>query len=261
MSKERQPKGTVSTEPAVRSYSVTHPAGLHLAERVYDDWGQLLFAERGAAIVRMPSEIRVLPRHRAIWIPPGVPVSIDVRKQVAFRTVYIRTDCFPSRLCSGVLEGNVRSLARELILETCRISTLSLTDERHSHLAHLIVDEVAALDASPFQLPLPSDPRSRAAIEYIIVNQAPGEERNISLIAKTTGASVRTLQRLFSRETGMGFGQWIRRYRLLSAAQLLSEGYTVSETGQRIGYRSISAFVAAFHGEFAVTPGRFVGKR
>ena len=248
-------------EPAVRSYSVTHPAGLHLTERVYDDWGQLVFAEWGAAIVRTPREIRVLPRHRAIWIPPGVPTSIDVRERVAFRTLYIRTDCFPSLLCNGVVEGNIRSLARELILETCRLSTLFLTDERHSRLAHLIIDEVAAMENSPLQLPLPSDPRSRAAIEHILVAQAPGEKQNTKSIAESSGASTRTLQRLFLSETGMGFGQWVRRYRLLSAVQLLSEGYTVSETGHRVGYRSTSAFVAAFHGEFAETPGRFVGKR
>jgi AraC-like DNA-binding protein len=158
------------------------------------------------------------------------------------------------------VEGNIRSLARELILEICRLSTLSLTNERHSRLAHLIIDEVVAMENSPLQLPLPSDPRSRAAIERVLIAGATGHKQSLKSIAEFSGASTRTLQRLFFSETGMGFGQWVRRYRLLSAAQLLSEGYTVSETGHRIGYRSTSAFVAAFHAEFAETPGRFVGK-
>ncbi|PYQ60799.1 MAG: AraC family transcriptional regulator, partial [Acidobacteria bacterium] len=76
-------------------------------------------------------------------------------------------------------------------------------------------------------------------------------------VARASAASERTLERLFRAETGLPFGVWRQRARLLRALQLLAEGGAVAEVANAIGYESTSAFVAAFRRALGTTPGRY----
>ncbi len=69
--------------------------------------------------------------------------------------------------------------------------------------------------------------------------------------------SVRTLERLFQKETGMTFGKWRQQLRLLHALRLLAGGRPVTAVALDVGYDSPSAFIAAFKGFFGTTPARY----
>ena len=71
-----------------------------------------------------------------------------------------------------------------------------------------------------------------------------------------SGASARTIQRLFREETGLRFAEWRRRLRLLRALELLGDGTSVTAAGIEAGYDSTSAFVAAFRREMGFTPAK-----
>ena len=262
MSKLRQELVGYGEEPIIRSYSVTHPRGLNLPEHSYPKWGQLIYAENGTATVWTPDGVRALPRLRAVWIPAGIASSISVYDSVSFRSIYVRSDYRADKLPSTVALVNVRPLLRELIAEVCRRSILSFDVPRSAHLAAVVVDEIEAVQDSPLQLPIPREPRAKRAAEIML---AAGEESDpadgsIDSAAEEAGASVRTLQRLFLSDTGMRLGEWQRRARMLRAVRHLARGGSVKEAGQRAGYRSTSAFVAAFRRELAGTPGRFFGE-
>jgi AraC-like DNA-binding protein len=62
---------------------------------------------------------------------------------------------------------------------------------------------------------------------------------------------------LFRAETGLSFGAWRQRARLLSALQLLAENESVTQTAIAVGYASTSAFVAAFRRALGNTPGQY----
>lgn len=256
MSNSRQRSGLPGSEPWVRSYSVTHPNGLHLDERAYDAWGRLILAERGAATLRSPGNVRVIPRHRAAWVPAGMPVAVRVDERLTLRIVYVRADRFASRLPPDGCEVNVRPLLRELIREVCRKSTLGPLDLQECRLAEVLVDEIAAVHGSPLELPLPTDPRARAAADYVVQAEPRARSVRLAELTEIAGASLRTLERRFAEETGMRLGEWVRRWRLMVAIRLLAGGASVEETAHLVGYRSTSAFVAAFRRELAVTPGQ-----
>lgn len=256
MSIFRQPRTAHEAEPWVRSYSVTHPGGLHLDDRSYAEWGRLIFTERGAATIRAPQSVRVVPRHRAAWIPAGVAVGVQVEERLTLRILYLRTNLFGERLPPEVCEVNVPPLLRELIFDVCRRSTLGPHDPRERRLAEVLVDELHAVRDSPLQLPLPDDPRARAAAEHLLRATTFRPGGGFAELAAVAGASVRTLERRFARETGMRLGEWVRRRRLMVAVRLLSGGASVEEAGHLVGYRSTSAFVAAFRRELGVTPGQ-----
>ncbi|MEO1277770.1 MAG: AraC family transcriptional regulator, partial [Planctomycetota bacterium] len=63
--------------------------------------------------------------------------------------------------------------------------------------------------------------------------------------------------RLFSEQTGMAFGRWRTRARLIAALQRLAQGEPVGLVASHVGYERVSAFIAMFKRELGQTPGRY----
>jgi AraC-like DNA-binding protein len=120
----------------------------------------------------------------------------------------------------------------------------------------LIVDAFRARAMPALGLAMPSSASLRAVAEHCTAG-AHGD--GTPSIARRFGFSVRTLERRFAAETGMTFGQWRRHARFLLALRLLAEGRAVKTVARDAGYRSPSAFVAAFSDTFGTTPGRYFG--
>ena len=72
--------------------------------------------------------------------------------------------------------------------------------------------------------------------------------------AADCGASERTLARRFVAETGMTFGHWRERLRLMAAIPKLVDGQPVTRVALDLGYRSPSAFIAMFRRNLGTTP-------
>jgi AraC-like DNA-binding protein len=104
---------------------------------------------------------------------------------------------------------------------------------------------------------LPRDRRALTVVERL--QKEPSNRLDLAQIAEGSGASPRTLQRLFRDETGLRFTEWRRRLRLLDVMELLSDGTSVTVAGIEAGYQSTSAFVAAFRREMGFTPAKCRG--
>lgn len=59
--------------------------------------------------------------------------------------------------------------------------------------------------------------------------------------ADQAGVSRRTLTRGFRRETGLSFGQWRARARIVRALALAADGRAARHVAASVGYRSIQA--------------------
>ncbi|GAA3116685.1 hypothetical protein GCM10020001_040500 [Nonomuraea salmonea] len=69
--------------------------------------------------------------------------------------------------------------------------------------------------------------------------------------------SARTISRAFNAETGTSFARWVAAVRAQHAVELLTRGWPVEVVAERVGYRSASAFGAAFRRTTGLTPGAF----
>lgn len=69
------------------------------------------------------------------------------------------------------------------------------------------------------------------------------------------------MARLFLRETGMGFGDWCRRARILLSLPRLADGASILTIALEHGYDSPSAFAAMFRRELGVPPSFYSPKR
>ena len=86
---------------------------------------------------------------------------------------------------------------------------------------------------------------------------APGDNQTLAQWAQATGASERTLARLFDKELGMSFGQWRQQVRLAHGASLIARGLPLWQVAEQLGYASQSAFTAMFRKSFGSTPSAF----
>ncbi len=119
----------------------------------------------------------------------------------------------------------------------------------------MIFDLLTPVSVIPVGAKMPDDARARSIAERPMAE--PADDRTLGEFAIVVAASERTLARLWSAETGLGFGRWRTQVRLAAALALLAEGMPLAGIAHRVGYASASAFVAAFHREVGVSPGRY----
>lgn len=169
------------------------------------------------------------------------------------RTLYFRPGLVGLPANCGVIR--VSPLLRELILRSVAIGFLDQREPIHAAMTQLILDELHS-DATPsLELPMPKNPLLCRVAEH--VSQTPQDRRSNAGLAKLFGIGVRTLERGFVAETGVALGQWRRQARFLRALRLLGAGAAVKQAAMDAGYRSPSAFIAAFREVFQTTPGRY----
>jgi AraC-like DNA-binding protein len=252
MSRTRQPRQPA--EPQVRTISVSWAAGYTWRDRV-SLWGQLLFPSRGTLTAHTGTGLWAVPAHQAVWIPAGVRHDVEVAGGVALRSLYL-AEPFCRQLPDVCRVVEISPLLREILRRALRLRTLDRRIAGQRHLLDVLLDELTVLPLVPLDLPIPRDPR--AARAAALIRADPAERHTLAEVARAAAASPRTLERLFRNETGLPFGVWRQRARLLRALQRLAEGDTVA--GAAVGYDSPSAFVAAFRRALGTTPGRYFKK-
>jgi AraC-like DNA-binding protein len=218
------------------------------------DWAQLRYASRGAIIVSTAGGVWVVPQHQAMWVPAGVKHSVETGAGCALRTLYV-WPTLRRRLPDQCRAVNISPLLRELLRRALHLQTLDRRRPGQRHVMELLLDELQAVPLAPIDLPMPRDPRALRAARAI--REKPDLPHSLADVARHAGASTRTLERLFREETGLTFGTWRQRSRLLRALQLLAEGENVTTTALAVGYESTSAFVAAFRRVLGATPGHY----
>lgn len=217
-------------------------------------WHRLIAAAEGVLIVRTSQGAWSTPAANAVWTPAGMRYELEICRPTALRVLYLRSRR-SARVPANCCVISVSPLLRELIV---RIAALPALDRRlrwHVALNELVQLEVRAGARAPQELVWPRDPRL-AEVATSIQNQ-PADNRPLAELCAGKGISARTAQRLFPLQTGLTFEEWRTRQRFLQATRLLSEGRKVIEVAERCGYRSPSAFVAAFRRFAGVTPGEY----
>jgi AraC-like DNA-binding protein len=217
-------------------------------------WGQLVYGLTGVIQVATDGGAWLSPPTRAIWLPAGVTHALSMKGEVAMRTLYIAPErAAPLPAEFAVLE--VAPLLRELILHILSLGMLDTDDPHQARLAGLLIDLLREARPQDLFLPMPSDRRAAALAERLLA--APHDRADLAVHARASGASLRTLQRLFPAQTGLSLEAWRQKARLIHAVAALSGGAPVTVAALDCGYDSLSAFIAAFKRQFGVTPGRY----
>ena len=196
----------------------------------------------------------VVPPTQALWLPPDHDNAVSLSGEGALRRLYLRgAPC--RRMPPTVRVIQISPLLRELLRRVMDVGTLDKRRVREGRLVDFLVDELTIARAGSIELPMPRDARALTAAQ--LVQTDPARTRDASAVAKRAGASVRTLERLFKDETGLSFGAWRQRARLLQSLVLLADGANVTQAALAVGYATSSAFVTAFKALLGATPGQY----
>jgi AraC-like DNA-binding protein/quercetin dioxygenase-like cupin family protein len=263
MSPNRQPAGarrrlTAEQEPflVARALSTTYSGGSCLNPHRHASH-QLLFAATGAMTVTGDRSTWMIPPGRAVMIPAGVLHAIRMWGDVAMRSLYFPPGAAPVFGTEACRVISVGPLLRELILRVADLAALDCRVPAEAHVMSVLLDELGAAAVEPLLLPLPSDARALTAAKRILAS--PADDVTADDMARHAGLSTRTLERLFRAETGMTFGLWRQKARLLESVRLLAQGGSVTAVALDSGYSSVSAYIAAFKQTFGCTPGALRG--
>jgi AraC-like DNA-binding protein len=88
----------------------------------------------------------------------------------------------------------------------------------------------------------------------------PGNPRRLDDLAWGAGASARTLIRLFPKETGLHYRQWVQQVHLAHAFEMLARGESVGTVARTLGYASPSAFTSMFRRLLGRTPQHYLAE-
>lgn len=233
-------------------------AGAHVTPHAHPR-GQLLWAAEGLLRLGAEDGTWLVPPGFGIWIPGGTRHEMHVvsRPGSGARTRNLYVDpAHPVRPQGRGCEVlPVSALLREVILRM----VAQADPARLARLGAVALDEIAAAQPAPLDLPGGHDPRLRRVTAHL--GRHPADPRPLPLLAAQAGASPRTLERLFRAETGLSFRDWRSRVRLLAAVGRLERGESSTTIAHSLGYRSASAFVAAFRGHFGVPPQSYLRSR
>jgi len=223
--------------------------------------GQFLYTEGGIVYVKTTEKSYFLPARHYIWIAPGIEHSIHPSSpEVIMRNLYFPIDDKDDTFYHQTSIHPVNDLLLELMLFTTRWTGHILPSDKASF---TIVNAFKALlpqvsDFSlPLALPLAKDKRLKQLIAYLDERL----EMNFLFndLAIQFGLSPRSLSRLFQKDLGMSFIQYVTALRMLRSLQLLLEkSLTVNEVALKVGYSSLPTFSNTFHKMIGVRPSEYI---
>lgn len=215
---------------------------------------QILYAPRGCMTVTLADRWLILPPTRIIWIPSGVRHRVQLRGQVAYRSLYFADAPMLAMSHGAVLAAN--PLLAALIERIAHWPfDYALHHPQADDLLRVLGNELNAAELENTSLILPSDARIVAWIGTLHrVDQLPG----LTVLANSFHLHPKTLTRIFLRETGLSYQHWCQQWRLMRAIELLAQLPSVSAVAQQLAFSSDSAFIAFFRLYTGTTPKRFM---
>ncbi len=227
------------------------PIGTRFEWHAHDDH-QLAWSPEGVLVVLTAGGASyVLPPSRALWIPAGTVHETRASGAAVLRSVYLEPSRCPVEWATPTPVA-VSPLLGALIHH---LDDRGLRADERSRTEAVLFDLLLPLRIATIDVRPPSDPRARDVADALLAD--PADPRTLHEWGHAVGASSRTLARAFLGETGLPFGRWRTLVRLQASLPYLAEEMPVSAVAPLVGYRTTSAYVAAFHAHTGVTPGRY----
>ncbi|UZF54754.1 helix-turn-helix domain-containing protein [Gordonia polyisoprenivorans] len=117
----------------------------------------------------------------------------------------------------------------------------------------VLVDQLRSAPVESLELPLPTGELGRLLV--VLAFRSPGTPA--ATLARDMSVAVRTLERHVWRDTGLTLGLWLRRARILTSLETLTNTGSVTRAAAACGYATPSAYIVAFSRELGTTPARF----
>lgn len=229
----------------------------HIIAEHSHERAQLLFSASGNLTISLDKQQWLSTATHAVYIPPDVPHDVSAVNPVAYRSIFIDKDYAAQiKLEQGMLM--LTPLVCELVNEASTFGEHYRHGTPEARLIEVLADQLARLRPACFAIRLPRDNRLLRICQSLVAK--PDDDRTLQAWAKNSGASLRTLTRLFREETGMSFVEWRQHLRIACAIQRIQSGEAVSSVALDLGYNSVSAFTAMFRQVMGASPRQYLSQ-
>lgn len=235
-------------------------------------WAQLAISTGGVIRVSLPDATYLVPPHRAVWVPPGVEHAVTLVETACLYTLYFLPETHGGgtqarwmhdaawQQCR-VMEASALLQALVVEMDTCSDQAPPLSAqqlEREHHLSALVCDEIRRAPVMELGVRLPQDKRLKNLCEAVLDD--PRRHATLEEWALDTGASLRTVARLFRSELGCTFTQWRQQVVLAKAVALAAQRLPIAHIAAELGYTP-SAFSALVRRTVGMTAATFLGQQ
>lgn len=235
-------------------------------------WAQLAISTGGVIRLSLADATYLVPPHRAVWVPPGVQHAVTMVETARLYTLYFLPELHggglqarwmnevPWQECR-VMEAStlLRALVVEMDVGSDKTAPLSPAQQaRESHLSALVCDEVRRAPVIHLGVRLPHDKRLKNLCEAVL--EDPTRHETLQQWVQDTGASLRTVARLFRSELGCTFTQWRQQVVLAHAVALAAQQLPIAHIAAELGYTP-SAFSALVRRTVGMTAATFLGQQ
>lgn len=220
---------------------------------------QFLYASMGNIQVFTPNNVWLVPPMCALWIPANVEHSVISLSHVKLNTALVEVsaaalmgkECFIIR---------VSNLLHELLIRLNQITQIDppnivSSQEVSDALQILIFEEIHRANLLSIQIPWPKDKRLLKICQQLL--HSPNHSKDLTDWADDIGTSSRTLMRMFQKETGLSYRAWIQQMHIAHALSKISNGESIAQISEALGYTNPSAFSAMFKRHLGKTPQQF----
>lgn len=234
------------------SFSLPHQVDQHKHNRA-----QFIYASEGAIQMQLGEREWYLPSTQALWIPPANIHSLIARKSVSYVSVFVD----PSRLqdlpdVATLYQPN--RLLHELIIASAQYQEDYRTGTAEYRLIEVLLDQLQTLKTGSWSLPMPKSRGLKKIIDDFLSN--PVIDHSLANYSNCIGASLRTLQRQFRKETGYEFSIWRQNYLVQHAIGLMRQGHSVTRIALDFGYKNSASFSTMFKRTTGSSPKKYLAQ-
>jgi AraC-like DNA-binding protein len=230
-----------------QAYSFVRTFSPAPAQELCTDRHYLLCASAGTLRLEADGQAWLLPPARAALIEAGRPIRVTIARPVTTSSVLFDPGYQPVPPAPLVV-FDLSPLARALLSEC---AAWGESDEPLPPYGEKLFAALAAVswrlaqEPSPVVVPAGRSPLLRRALE--LTEERLGGPVTFEEVAAAVGLAPRSLARRFEEETGLTWRAVLRRMRVLRAIeQLTDDDASIARVAFAVGYRSLSAFNAAF---------------
>lgn len=244
-------------EPAFTIHRGSKRRGMGLPMHAHDE-AQLIYAAAGMVQIHTPEGRWLVPSQLAVWIPAGTSHRLEVLSDAQLWMVQWQPAMVgawaPPIAVDRAFALRVTPLLRSLL-------TAAMADGNGMAKAELIVKlmlhELTETAHAPTFLPLPASSVGRRMAEVVLADRQ--QLLGLHELSSRAATSVRSVSRLFPKETGLTFKAWRQRARIVQAMDSLARGTPIARVSTEFGFSSTAAFSSAFRQVTAMTPTQFLG--
>jgi len=243
---DRDDRPAVATRVSVVDGHVEQPVHAHRK-------GQLVVALHGGVTCEVPDALWIAPAQYGIWVPGGVPHRNKAtdNARICFLLIEPSALDMPDACCTLRISPMVREMIQHLADQGVDYPRSGLTER----LVSVLLEQLSIAPIEPLKLPISQHPKLRILVDGLTRDCS--SRLSLQEWADRLAMSEKTLARLVLKETGLTFGRWQQRLRLLFALQLLATGMSVQRVAGDLGYESVTAFITMFKKALGISPGKY----